>query len=139
MTQARAETLLQNRRACPYEVEPKLKGLSQERSCHKNLELIRACPKSGHVPRILKGKSQERACPKSAFQWHLLIWVCIPLYGPSDHPHRNFIWVSIPLYGPGGFTKSAFKRPILIWVHIPLHGPGGPAKSTFIMPIPIWY
>ena len=36
-TDARAETLLQNRRACPYvEVEPKLKGVSQERSCHKN-------------------------------------------------------------------------------------------------------
>ena len=66
MTQARAETLLQNRRACPYvEVEPKKKGLSKERSCHKNLELRRACPKSGHDPRILKGMSPARACLKN--------------------------------------------------------------------------
>ena len=55
-----------DRRACPYvEVEPKLKGLSQERSCHKNLELRRACPKSGHVPIMLKGMSPERGCPKN--------------------------------------------------------------------------
>ena len=31
-----------DRRACPYvEVEPKLKGLSQERSCHKWLRILR--------------------------------------------------------------------------------------------------
>ena len=37
-----------------------MKGLPQER----------ACPKSGHVPRILKGMSQERACPKH-FKGHV--------------------------------------------------------------------
>ena len=29
----------------------------------------RACPKSGLVPRVLKGLSQERACPKNAKQY----------------------------------------------------------------------
>ena len=78
MKQARDVTILQYQY---IEVQAKLKGMSQERACPKNLEghfqraglsleLRRACRQSALVQRMLKGMSQERAGPKH-FKGHV--------------------------------------------------------------------